>query len=190
MVVDIGGGTTDVAVLSLGGIVCATSLRVGGDKFDEAIVRYIRREYNLMIGERTAEELKIEVGTAFPDAGAERSTRVRGRDVITGLPRAVEITGRQVWEAIQEPLQAVLGAVKEVLERTPPELAADLVSKGIILTGGGSLLHGMDRLMSSETELPAMLAEDPVSCVALGTGRALSMLDYLPRSNSHFRRVV
>lgn len=190
MVVDIGGGTTDVAVLSLGGIVYSTSLRVGGDKFDEAIVRYIRREYNLIVGERTAEELKIEIGTAFPDAGIERRAKVRGRDVITGLPRAVEITSRQIWEAIQEPLQAVVGAVKEVLERTPPELAADLVHKGIILTGGGSLLRGIDQLLSTETGLPAMLADDPVSCVALGTGRALSMLDYLPRPHNNSRRVV
>jgi len=192
MVVDIGGGTTDVAVISLGGIVAATSIKVGGDKFDEAIVRYARREFSLMIGERSAEELKIEVGTAYPGRSPERRMAIRGRDVVTGLPKAVEITSRQVWEAIQEPLFAVVAAVKEVLEKTPPELAADLVHKGIIMTGGGALLDGMDTLISEETGLPAVLADDPVSCVALGTGRALSMIGVLPGSSKQpfFRRVV
>ncbi|MDI6711421.1 MAG: rod shape-determining protein [Thermoanaerobacterales bacterium] len=193
MIVDIGGGTTDVAVISLGGIVAATSIKVGGDKFDEAIVRYARREFSLMIGERSAEELKIDVGTAYPSRTEDRRMPVRGRDVVSGLPKAVEVSSRQIWEAIQEPLLAVVAAVKEVLEKTPPELAADLVHKGIIMTGGGSLLNGLDNLISEETGLPAMLADDPVSCVALGTGRALSMIGVLPGSPKQpniFRRVV
>ncbi len=192
MVVDIGGGTTDVAVLSLGGIVCASSLKVGGDKFDEAIVRYVRREFNLLIGERTAEELKIEIGTAFPRRAEENSVAIRGRDIMSGLPKSVEVSTMQVWEAIQEPLQAVVGVVKEVLERTPAELSADLVDKGIIMTGGGAMLHGLDALLSHETELPAVLADDPISSVAIGTGRALSMMNYLPRPRNQniFKRVL
>lgn len=193
MIVDVGGGTTDVAVISLGGIVAADSIKIGGDKFDEAIVRYIRREFSLIIGERSAEELKIEVGTAYPSQGLqERSVAVRGRDIVTGLPKAVEVSSRQVWDAIQEPLSAVTAAVKDVLEKTPPELAADLVNKGIIMTGGGALLDGLDTLLSEETGLPAMLADDPVSSVAMGTGRALSMLNVLkaPKQTNIFRRVV
>jgi rod shape-determining protein MreB len=158
MVVDIGGGTTDIAVLSLGGIVCSKSLRVGGDKFDEAIVRYIRKEYNLAIGERTAEELKMEVGTAyFPDA-ADKKMEIRGRDMLSGLPRAVMVTRRQVHEAIRETLELVVAGVKEVLERTSPELASDIINSGIIMTGGGSLLDGIDRLISRETGLPVNIA--------------------------------
>lgn len=184
MVVDIGGGTTDIAVLSLGGIVCSSSLRVAGDKLDEAIVRYIRREHNLMIGERSAEELKINIGMAHPAArGEDAAMDVRGRDLVTGLPKTVNIAAREVYAAIQEPLQQIVGAVKEVLEKTPPELAADLVNKGIVMTGGGSLLHGLDLLLSEETSLPVHVAEDPVSCVALGTGKALTMLDVLKHSN-------
>ncbi|KYH33603.1 rod shape-determining protein MreB [Neomoorella mulderi] len=183
MVVDIGGGTTDIAVLSLGGIVCSNSLRVAGDKLDEAIVRYIRREHNLMIGERSAEELKINIGTAHPSSRAEASMDVRGRDLVAGLPKTVNITSREIYTAIQEPLQQIVGAVKEVLEKTPPELAADLVNKGIVMTGGGSLLHGLDLLLSEETGLPVHVADDPVSCVALGTGKALTMLDVLKQNN-------
>ena len=179
MVVDIGGGTTDIAVLSLGGIVCSKSLRVGGDKFDEAIVRYIRKEYNLAIGERTAEELKMEVATAdLPDA-ADKQMEIRGRDMLSGLPRAVAVTRRQVHEAIRETLDLVVAGVKEVLERTSPELAADIINSGIIMTGGGSLLDGIDRLISRETGLPVNIAEDPLSCVAKGTGLALNTLGLL-----------
>ncbi|MGQ9558557.1 MAG: rod shape-determining protein [Desulfurispora sp.] len=184
MVVDIGGGTTDVAVLSLGGIVCSRSIRVGGDKFDEAIVRFVRREYSLAIGERTGEEIKIEVASAYPAAAEDKHYEIRGRDLISGLPRAVTITRRGVHEAIKEPLEAVVGAVKEVLERTPPELAADIVHKGIVMTGGGSLLHGLDRLLMEETGLPVHIADDPLSCVARGTGRALSMLGALDRAKT------
>ena len=177
MIIDIGGGTTDVAVLSLGGIVCSRSLRVGGDKFDEAIVRYIRREFNLMIGERTGEEIKIEIGSALVDKN--KSTTIRGRDLVTGLPKAITVNSEQIHAAISEPLEAVVGAVKEVLEATPPELSADIVNKGIIMTGGGSLLHNFDKLISKETGLPVYVAEDAISCVAKGTGKALSMIDML-----------
>ncbi|KKM10764.1 rod-share determining protein MreBH [Clostridiales bacterium PH28_bin88] len=183
IVVDIGGGTADIAVLSLGGIVVSKSLRVGGDKFDEAVVRYIRREYNLMVGERTAEELKITVGTAFPEGKVgETSMEIRGRDLVSGLPKTVTVTSQQAWEAMQEPVEAVIAGVKEVLERTPPELASDIINKGIVLTGGGSLLNGLDTLLSKRTGLPVHVADDAISCVALGTGKALSMLHVLQSS--------
>ncbi|MGD0152979.1 MAG: rod shape-determining protein MreB [Thermacetogeniaceae bacterium] len=186
MVIDVGGGTTDIAIISLGGIVCSKSLRVGGDKFDEAIIRHVRKEYNLMIGERTAEDLKIRVGTSYlkgmqnPDEGLD----VRGRDLITGLPKTVNVTSKVTAQALTEPLEQVMGSVKEVLERTPPELSADIVSKGIVLTGGGGLLHGFDMLLSERTGLPVHIAENPISCVALGTGKALAMLNYLQSAQS------
>ncbi|HAG09332.1 MAG TPA: rod shape-determining protein [Desulfotomaculum sp.] len=177
MVVDIGGGTTDIAVLSLGGIVCCNSLRVGGDKFDEAIIYYIRREFNLAIGEQRAEEIKKNIATAcLADQETNISYEVRGRDLTSGLPKSVQVTRRQIYEAIKEPLAQVVSAVKDVLDRTPPELAADIVIKGIVMTGGSSLLHNMDTLLKGETKLPVYIAEDPISCVALGTGKALSML--------------
>ncbi len=180
MVVDIGGGTTDVAVLSLGGIVCSRSLRVGGDKFDEAIVRYIRREFNLMIGERSAEELKIHIGTAYAKSPrADAMMDVRGRDLVSGLPKTVPITGKQIHLAILEPVESIVAGVKEVLEKTPPELASDIINKGVVMTGGGAMLHGLDELLVQETGLPIHLADDPISCVALGTGKALQMLDVL-----------
>lgn len=182
MIVDVGGGTTDIAVLSLGGIVGSKSLRVGGDKFDEAIVKYVRREYSLAIGERTGEELKMEVGTAYLPDAIDKSTEIRGRDMISGLPRAVVVTRRQVYEAIKEPLDLVVAAVKEVLERTAPELAADIINKGIIMTGGGSLLDGIDRLLANETGLPVYIAEDPLTCVAKGTGLALNNIGLLSAS--------
>lgn len=191
MVVDIGGGTTDVAVLSLGGIVTSASLRVGGDKFDESIVRYIRREFNLMIGERTAEELKINVGTAYPQGKVENtSMSIRGRDLVSGLPKTVNVTSAQTYEALQETVDAVVSAVKEVLEKTPPELSADIINKGIVMTGGGSLLNGLDTLISKETSLPVHIAEDPLSCVALGTGKALSMISVLPANNRLAKKVI
>lgn len=180
MVVDIGGGTTDVAVLSLGGIVCSKSLRVGGDKFDEAIVRYIRREFNLMIGERSAEELKINIGTAYiKSAKADAVMDVRGRDLVSGLPKTVPISGKQIYHAILEPIEAIVAGVREVLEKTPPELASDIINKGVVMTGGGAMLHGLDELLQEETGLPIHMADDPISCVALGTGKALQMLDVL-----------
>lgn len=183
MVVDVGGGTTDIAVLSLGGIVCSRSLRVGGDKFDEAIVRYIRREYNLMIGERTAEELKINAGTAYPEGSRRDATMdIRGRDLVSGLPKTITISARETYNALAEPVEQVVSAVKEVLEKTPPELAADIVNKGIVLTGGGALLDGLDELLRRETHLPVNVADDPISCVARGTGKGLSMLNALAQS--------
>jgi rod shape-determining protein MreB len=191
MVVDIGGGTTDIAVLSLGGIVCSKSLRVGGDKIDEAIVRFIRREYNLMIGERTAEELKIAVGTTFIEGSRAKSEMdIRGRDLVSGLPKTVTISARETFEAMAEPVEQVVGAVKEVLERTPPELSADIINKGIVMTGGGALLNGLDLLLSRETGLPVHLADDPISCVALGTGRALAMINVLQSIRTMARKVV
>ncbi|MCL2336733.1 MAG: rod shape-determining protein MreB [Firmicutes bacterium] len=180
MVVDIGGGTTDIAVLSLGGIVQSLSLRVGGDKFDEAIIKYVRRQFSLAIGERTAEEIKIEVADALPSGDRQPlSMLVRGRDLVEGLPKEIVITSENVYQAIKEHLQSIVGAVKEVLEQTPPELAADIVDKGIVLTGGGAMLRGFDKLLSMETGLNVFQAEDPLSCVAVGTGRALTMLHVL-----------
>ncbi len=180
MVVDIGGGTSDIAVLSLGGIVCDASLRVGGDKFDEAIIRYIRREYNLMIGERTAEEIKIRVGTAYvTDENMHRSMEVRGRDLLTGLPKNIQVSSSESFKALQEPVEAIIEGVKKVLEITPPELAADIVNNGIVMTGGGSLLNGLDILLSKETNLPVYVAEDAISCVAMGTGKALEQISVI-----------
>ncbi len=181
MVVDIGGGTTDVAVLSLGGIVVSESLRVGGDKFDEALVRYIKKEYNIMIGERTAEEIKVNVGTAYP-AGRNESMEIRGRDLVSGLPKTMRIGSTETREALAEPISLIIECVKTVLEKTPPELAADIVDRGIVMTGGGSLLHGLDRLISQETGIPTYLADDPLSCVALGTGKALESLENIQDS--------
>jgi rod shape-determining protein MreB len=169
MVVDIGGGTTDVAVISLGGVVVSQSLRVAGNKLDEAIVRYIRRVYNLMIGERTSEEVKIKLGSAFK-LEQELAMEIRGRDLINGLPKTVKITSEEIREALSEPVSAIVEAVKAVLEKTPPELASDIIDRGIILTGGGALLRGLDKLLSEVTGVPAIVADDPLSCVAIGTG--------------------
>ncbi len=169
MVVDIGGGTTDVAVISLGGIVVSQSLRVAGNKLDESIIRHIRRVYNLMIGERTAEEIKIRIGSAYR-LDQEIVMEIRGRDLINGLPKTVKITSEEVRESISEPLQSIVEAVKAVLEKTPPELAADIIDRGIILTGGGALLRGLDTLLGEVTGIPVIIADDPLSCVAIGTG--------------------
>jgi len=191
MVVDVGGGTTDVAVLCLGGIVCSKSLRVAGDKFDEAIAKYVRKEYNLMIGERTAEELKIKVGTAYAKGKKDNTEiQIRGRDLVTGLPKTITVTSEESATALQEPVVQVVSAVKEVLERTPPELSADIINRGIVMTGGGGLLHGLDMLISEETGLAVHLAEDAISCVALGTGKALGMMHILQHARSQPHRVV
>lgn len=179
IVVDIGGGTTDIAVLALGGVVCSKSIRVGGDKFDEAIVRYIRRYYNLVIGERTAEELKKEIGSAYPSRLEKKEAEIKGRDLVTGLPKNVTITAEKVNDAINEQVEDIIAAVKEVLEKTPPELASDIMNRGIVMTGGGSLLHGLDMLITERTGLPTYIPEDAVSCVAIGTGLALQNLDVL-----------
>jgi rod shape-determining protein MreB len=181
MVVDIGGGTTEVAVISLGGIVYARSVRVGGDKMDEAIISYIRRHYNLLIGESSAERIKIEIGAAAPPyEGSDGPVReVKGRDLMNGVPREIVIGRRQIAESLAEPVGAIVEAVKVALENTPPELAADIVDKGIVLTGGGALLHGLDQVLRDATGLPVAVAEDALQCVALGTGRALEEMKRL-----------
>ena len=178
MVVDIGGGTTDVAVVSLGGLVVAQSVQVGGVKMDEAIINYIKREFNMLIGDRTAEEVKLDLGSALPLHG-ERRARIRGRDMVTNLPQTTEITSTQIYEAIQEPCQAILRAIKWVLERTPPELAADVMHHGIYLTGGGSLLYGMDQMIASELGIPVLLSKEPTDCAALGLGNIIENYDLL-----------
>ncbi|MCL2485193.1 MAG: rod shape-determining protein [Endomicrobia bacterium] len=176
MIVDIGGGTTEVAVISLGGMVVARSLDIGGDKMDESIVQYFRKKYNLSIGESTAEEVKMKIGSVFP-LGKETEMDVKGRDLLTGLPKTVKITSDEVRVALAEPVKAIVEVVKSVLEETPAELSADLVDRGIILSGGGSLVGGFPELLSQETELPVNIADDPVTCVARGTGEYLEELD-------------
>jgi rod shape-determining protein MreB len=180
MVVDIGGGTTEVAVLSLGGIVYGNSVRVGGDKMDDAIVNYIRKNHNLLIGETTAEKIKKEIGAAIqPEKGDGRSMSIKGRDLVRGVPKEVVITETQIVESLIEPVAAVVEAVKFALENTPPELSADIVDKGIIMTGGGSLLSRLDELLQQKTGLPVSVAEDALLCVALGTGKTLEELDVM-----------
>jgi rod shape-determining protein MreB and related proteins len=180
MIVDIGGGTTEVAIISLSGIVYARSVRVAGDELDEAIINYMKRAYNLMIGERTAEEIKLRIGSAFP-LGKEATMEVKGRDMVAGLPKTITITSQEVREAMLEPLNTIIDAVRTTLERCPPELSADLVDRGIMLAGGGALLRGLDKLLQEETALPVHVAEDPLSAVAEGTGRVLSELEFLKR---------
>ena len=178
MIVDIGGGTTEVAIISLSGIVYARSVRVAGDELDEAIINYMKRAYNLMIGERTAEEIKLRIGSAFP-LGKEATMEVKGRDMVAGLPKTITITSQEVREAMLEPLNPIIDAVRTTLERCPPELSADLVDRGIMLAGGGALLRGLDKLLQEETALPVHVAEDPLSAVCEGTGRVLSELAFL-----------
>ncbi|MCC6450352.1 MAG: rod shape-determining protein [Candidatus Aureabacteria bacterium] len=180
MVVDIGGGTTEVAIISLAGIVFSKSVRVGGDEMDEAIIQYLKRNYNLMVGERTAEEIKISIGSAYPLA-EERVMEVKGRDLIAGLPKTLRITSEEVREALSESISTIVEAVRITLERCPPELSADLVDRGLIMTGGGSLLKGFPRLISEETGLPVHLADEPLQTVALGTGKVLDELYFLQR---------
>ncbi len=178
MVVDIGGGTTGVAVISLAGIVVSKSVRVGGDKLDEAIMQYVKRNYNMLIGERTAEEVKIKLAQLFGN-GEIKTMQVKGRDLRAGVPKTIDITSDEVREAMSEPIGVVVEAIKQTLERTPPELAADIVDNGIMLTGGGALLGGLDKLLMQETGLPVSVAEDPLSCVVYGSGKALDELDLL-----------
>ena len=178
MVVDIGGGTTDIAVISLGGSVVSTSLKVAGDKFDEYIVKYIKRRYNVMIGERTAEDLKINVGCLYPKI-QDVEMDIRGRDLVTGLPKTITIHSSEMLEALMEPAMMIVDAVHSVLEKTPPELAADISDRGIYMTGGGCLVDGLDKLLQEKTGINVMIAQDAVSCVALGTGKALDNLDTL-----------
>ena len=178
MVVDIGGGTSEVAVISLGGIVTSKSLRIAGDELDEYIVNYIKKEYNLMIGERTAEKIKITIGAAYPK-DKEEMIQVRGRDLVTGLPKTMNITSTEITEAIKEPVNSIVDSIKYTLEKTPPELAADIMESGIMLTGGGALLSGLDKLISQETGMPVHIANEPLNCVALGTGLVLEHIDTL-----------
>lgn len=178
LVIDMGGGTTDIAVISLGGIVVSRSIKVAGDKCDDAIVRYVRKKYNVMIGLRSAEELKIKIGTAFP-VEEEKFMEVRGRNLVTGLPVNLTISSSDSLEAIEETITTIADAVHSVLEKTPPELAADISEKGIVMTGGGSLIHGMDKLLEKRTGLNVTIAEDAVSCVAKGTGQSLEHMDVL-----------
>jgi len=178
MVVDIGGGTTEVGVISLGGLVYKGSVRVGGDKMDEAIINYIRRNYGMLIGETTAEQIKKEIGSAFP--GSEvREKEVKGRNLAEGIPRSFTISSNEILEALAEPLNAIVSAVKSALEHTPPELAADIAEKGMVLTGGGALLRDIDRLLMEETGLPVIVAEDPLTCVVRGSGKALEKVERL-----------
>ncbi len=183
MVVDIGGGTTDIAVISLGGIVLSQSLRVGGNKMDEAIIRHIRNAYNLMIGEPTAEEIKIKIGSAYP-LQQELKMEVRGRDLVAGLPKTVEIDSTEIREALGEPVRQIAEKLCQVLEVTPPELASDVIERGITLTGGGALLRGLDRLIQSATDIPVRVAENAMNCVAIGTGRALEELEAIRQSGA------
>ena len=172
MVVDIGGGTSEIAVISLGGIVTAKSIRIGGDELDESIVNFVKREYNLMIGERTAEEVKIQIGSAFK-SDVEESLEIRGRDLVSGLPKTIAITSPEVREALREPITNILEGIKATLEKTPPELASDVMENGIMLTGGGALLKGLDKLIMQETGMPVHISENPLDCVALGTGKSV-----------------
>lgn len=181
MLVDIGGGTTDIAVISLGGTVVSTSIKLAGDKFDEAIMRYMRKKYNIMIGERTAEDIKINIGTAFPRP-EEITMNVRGRNLISGLPRTITVTSTEIMEALEEPVTNIVESVRSVLERTPPELAADISDRGIVLTGGGALIYGLDKLLQEKTGINVILAEDAISCVAVGTGKVLENIEIIEQA--------
>ena len=188
MILDIGGGTSDVAILSLGGAVLSDSIKIAGDKFDEAIVRYMRKKHNLLIGERTAEEMKIRIGSAYPRK-EQLFIDVKGRNLISGLPQALVVGSNEMIDALEEPLQSILESVRNLFERTPPELASDITENGICPTGGGALLYGMDKFISEHTKVPCYVAEDPISCVAIGTGKALGDLDAFSRNAIyHYKR--
>ncbi|MBU4342859.1 MAG: rod shape-determining protein [Candidatus Omnitrophica bacterium] len=180
MIIDIGGGTTEIAVISLAGIVFSRSIRIGGDELDEAIIEHLKKTYNLMIGERTAEDTKIKIGSAYP-LEEELTMEVRGRDLVAGLPKTITVSSEEIREALAGPISAILEATRMTLERTPPELSADLIERGIILAGGGALLRGMDKLISEETGLPVHVADDPMTAVAMGTGKVLSEIKYLKK---------
>ena len=181
MVVDIGGGTTEIAVISLGGIVNSCSIRIGGDEMDNSIMQYIKREYNLMIGERTAEEIKMTIGSAIVTPATEKTMDIRGRDLVSGLPKTLKIKASEIRDALSEPVFKIIDAVKSTLEKTPPELAADVMDHGIMMTGGGSLLNSLDKLLSNETGMPVLVSEDALSCVGEGTGRSLENIELLKR---------
>lgn len=186
MVVDIGGGTTEVAIISLGGIVTSQSVRVAGNEMDDAIVNYIRKTYNLMIGDRTSETIKVEIGSAGDPEGIE-NMEIRGRDLLTGLPKTIEITAAEIANALHDTVTAIVDAVKVTLEKTPPELAADIMDRGIVLTGGGALLRNLDKVISEETNMPVLIAEEPLDCVAIGTGKALDHIDLFKNRAKDFR---
>jgi rod shape-determining protein MreB and related proteins len=187
MVVDIGGGTTEVAVISLGGIVVAQSIRVGGDELDEAIISYVKKEYKLMIGSQTAEEVKLEIGSAYP-LREEVQAEIRGRDMISGLPKTVVLSSEDVREALEEPMLQIVDAVKSTLDKTPPELASDIMDRGIMLAGGGSLLQGLDERLRRETEMPIHVAESPLTCVAVGSGRSLEEFEVMQKASANGRQ--
>ena len=187
MIVDIGGGTSEVAVISLGGIVVAQSIRVGGDELDEAIINYVKREYKLMIGNQTAEEVKLEIGSAYP-LREEVQAEIRGRDMISGLPKTVVLSSEDVRTALEETLQQIIDAVKSTLDKTPPELSSDIMDRGIMLAGGGSLLQGLDERLRQETEMPIHIAESPLTCVAVGSGRALEEFEVMRKSSKMNKR--
>lgn len=182
MIVDVGGGTTEVAVISLGGIVTSKSLRIAGNELDQSITSYIKREFNLMIGERTAEQVKMEIGSAFQLDEVERVIDIKGRDLITGLPKTIKVTEDQIRDALKEPVSAIIDSIKTTLEKTPPELAADIMEKGIMLAGGGALLRNLDALINHETHMPVHIAEQPLDCVALGAGKALENFDRIAKN--------
>jgi rod shape-determining protein MreB len=180
MVVDIGGGTTEVAVISLGGIVTSQSVRIGGDELDEAIVTFVKKEFSLALGERTAEEIKITLGSAYP-LEQELHAEIRGRDLVSGLPKTIVVSTEEIRNSIEEPVSAIIDAVKVTLDRTPPELAADIMEQGIVLTGGGALLHGLETRLQHETGMPIVVARDPLNCVAVGSGQCLEEFEALKR---------
>lgn len=188
MVIDIGGGTTEVAIISLAGIVFSRSVRVAGDELDEAIIHYIKRAYNILVGERTAEDIKLQLGSAYP-LEKEMSMQVKGRDLVIGLPKTVTITSQEIREALSEPIATIVNAIRITLERCPPELSADLVDRGLVLAGGGALLRGLDQLIAEETGLPVHIAEDPLSAVVEGTGRALQEIEFLRAVAAQDRKV-
>jgi rod shape-determining protein MreB len=186
MIVDIGGGTTEVAVISLGGIVVSQSIRVGGDELDEAVISYVKKEYKLLIGSQTAEEIKLEIGSAHP-LPQEEQAEIRGRDLVTGLPKTIVLSSEEVRAALEEPVQAIIDAIKATLDKTPPELASDIMDRGIMLAGGGSLLQGLPERLRQETQMPVHLAESPLTCVAVGSGKYLEEFDAIAKSKRNSR---
>ena len=189
MIVDIGGGTTDIAVISLGGAVVKSSLKIAGDNFDESIIRYVRKKYNILIGEKTAEELKVNVGTVYKRS-APVNMDIRGRNLVTGLPNVVNITSEEIYEALKEPASMILETIHKVLEKTPPELAADIYERGIVLTGGGALIYGLDKVIKEETGINAVLAEDALSCVAIGTGQYIAYNNKFESARNSFLQKI
>ncbi|MTI95609.1 MAG: rod shape-determining protein [Firmicutes bacterium] len=180
MIVDVGGGTTDVAIIALGGIVTHRSIRIGGDEMDESIIHYIKRKYNMMVGERTAEDIKITIGSAAPES-EDKTMEIRGRDMVSGLPKTLSVTAGEINQSMKDPINSILEAIKVTLEKTPPELAADIMDRGIVMTGGGALLDGFDRLVSKETGMPVVIADNPLDCVVLGAGKVLREIELLRR---------